>query len=151
MHKAVRMIAGLALASSFATGASAQMKPEDSILYRQGIFKAQRWNMIPMAGMVQGKIPYDQAAFLVRAQRLDQLAKMAWEGFGPGTDAGAPTRAKPEIWSDSAKFKQAADAFQAETPKLVAAAQSGNMDQIKAAFGAVAKTCDNCHDNFRTK
>jgi len=25
------------------------------------------------------------------------------------------------------------------------------MDQIKAAFGGVAKSCDNCHDNFRSK
>ena len=33
----------------------------------------------------------------------------------------------------------------------VAAAQTGNMDQIKAAFGGVVKSCDNCHDNFRNK
>jgi cytochrome c556 len=150
MHQHLKLVAGLLLAG-VAASAQAQMKPEDAIQYRQGIFKAQRWNMVAMAGMVQGRVPYDQAAFLQRAQRLDQLSKMAWDGFGAGTDAGAPTKAKAEIWSNAAGFKQAADAFQAETPKLVAAAQSGNMDQIKAAFGAVAKSCDNCHDNFRAK
>ena len=101
--------------------------------------------------MASGKMPYDQAAFLQRAQRLNQLSPMAWDGFGPGTDAGAPTKARPEIWSNAAGFKQAQEAFQAETVKLVAAAQSGNMDQIKAAVSATAKSCDNCHDNFRAK
>jgi len=150
MQKRFKYAAALLLAGA-AVSAHAQFKPEEAIAYRQGIFKAQRWNMVPMAMMVQGKTPYDQATFLRHAQRLDQVSKMAWDGFGPGTDAGAPTKARPEIWSNAAGFKQAADAFQAETPKLVAAAQSGNMDQIKAAFGGVAKSCDNCHDNFRSK
>jgi cytochrome c556 len=150
MQMRTKLAAALVLAATTAS-AHAQSKPEDSILYRQGVFKAQRWNLLPMAMMVQGKMPYDQAAFLMRAQRLDQLSKMAWEGFGPGTDAGAPTKARAEIWSNAAGFKQAQEAFQAETPKLVAAAQSGNMDQIKAAFSGVVKTCDNCHDNFRSK
>jgi cytochrome c556 len=150
MQMRTKLATALVLTAT-AASAHAQFKPEEAIQYRQGIFKAQRWNLVPMAMMVQGKMPYDQAAFLMRAQRLDQVSKMAWDGFGPGTDAGAPTKAKPEIWSDAAGFKQAADAFQAETPKLVAAAQSGNMDQIKAAFQGVVKTCDNCHDKFRSK
>jgi len=150
MQMRTKLAVALVLAAT-AVSAHAQSKPEESIQYRQGIFKAQRWNLLPMAMMVQGKMPYDQAAFLMRAQRLDQLSKMAWEGFGPGTDAGAPTKARSEIWSNATGFKQAQDAFQAETPKLVAAAQSGNMDQIKAAFSGVVKTCDNCHDNFRSK
>lgn len=150
MRQHLKLVAGILLAG-MAVSAQAQMKPEDSIQYRQGIFAAQRWNLLQMLAMVQGRAPYDQAAFLMRAQRLDQLSKMAWEGFGPNTNAGAPTKARPEIWSNPAGFKQAADAFQAETPKLVAAAQSGNMDQIKPAFSAVVKSCDNCHDNFRGK
>ena len=151
MQKAVKLGLGVALATVFATAAFAQVKPDTAIQYRQGIFKAQLWNVLPMAAMVQGKAPYDQAAFLLRAQRLDQLSKMAWDGFGPGTNAGAPTKARPEVWSNGAGFKQAAEAFQAETPKLVAAAQTGNMDQIKSAFGAVTKGCDNGHDNCRSK
>jgi cytochrome c556 len=150
MQMRSKLVAALVLAGT-ALSAQAQMKPEDSILYRQGIFKAQRWNFVPMFMMASGKMPYDQAVFLQRAQRLNQLSTMAWEGFGPGTDAGAPTKARPEVWSNAAGFKQAQEAFQAETVKLVAAAQSGNMDQIKAAVSATAKSCDNCHDNFRAK
>jgi cytochrome c556 len=150
MQMRYKLAAALALAAT-TVSAQAQMKPEEVIQYRQGVFKAIRWNVAPMGAMVQGKMPFDQAAFLGKAQRLDQLAKMPWDGFGAGTDKGAPTRAKPEVWTDAAGFKKAADAFQAETPKLVAAAQSGNMDQIKAAFQGVIKTCDACHDNFRSK
>jgi cytochrome c556 len=150
MHLRIKVAAALALAG-IAVAAHAQFKPEESIQYRQGIFKAIRWNLVPMAAMVQGKMPYDQQAFLQRATRLQQLSEMPWEGFGPGTDSGAKTRAKPEIWSDAAGFRQAHEAFRAETPKLVAAAQSGNLDQIRPVFQGVTKACDNCHDKFREK
>ena len=33
--------------------------------------------------------------------------------------------------------------------KLVAAAKTGNLDNLKAAFGSAAPTCKGCHDNFR--
>lgn len=150
MQMRFKLVAALVLAGT-AFSAHAQFKPEEAIQYRQGIFKAVRWNLVPMGAMVQGKVPFDQAAFVQRAQRLQMLSSMPWDGFGAGTDAGAPTKARPEIWSNAAGFKQAQDAFQAEAPKLVAAAQSGNMDQIKAAFQGVVKTCDGCHDNFRSK
>jgi cytochrome c556 len=150
MHLRIKVAAALALAG-IAVAAHAQFKPEESIQYRQGIFKAQRWNLVPMAMMVQGKMPYDAQAFQMRAQRLHQLSAMAWEGFGPGTDSGAPTKARPEIWSDATGFKQAQDAFQAEAAKLATAAQSGNLDQIRPVFQGVVKTCDNCHDKFRAK
>ncbi|GIK86428.1 MAG: cytochrome c [Burkholderiales bacterium] len=150
MHMRSKLAVALALAGT-ALSAQAQFKPEEAIAYRQGIMKAQRWNLVPMAMMVQGKMPYDQAVFLTKAQRLNALSSMTADGFVPGSEAGAPTKARPEIWSNAAGFKQAADQFAAETPKLVAAAQSGNMDQIKAAFGGVVKSCDNCHDNFRSR
>lgn len=141
----------VALATVFATAAFAQVRPDTAIQYRQGIFKAQLWNVLPMAAMVQGKAPYDQAAFLLRAQRLDQLSKMAWDGFGPGTNAGVPTKARPEVWSNGAGFKQAADAFQAETPSCWPPRRPATWIRSKSAFGAVTKSCDNCHDNFRSK
>ena len=52
-----------------------------------------------MAMMVQGKMPYAQAAFLSRAQRLEQLSHMAWEGFGAGTDKGRAFRRLLELYA----------------------------------------------------
>jgi len=76
------------------------------------------------------------------------VAKLPWAAFGEGTDKGE-TRAKPEIWKEAAKFKEAADKNQAEIAKLVAAAKTGNLDNLKTAFGSAAPTCKACHDNFR--
>jgi cytochrome c556 len=36
-----------------------------------------------------------------------------------------------------------------EVAKLNAAAKTGNLDQIKAAFGAAGASCKACHDDFR--
>ena len=35
--------------------------------------------------------------------------------------------------------------------KLAAAAKTGNLDNLKTAFGAAAGTCKACHDNYRAK
>ncbi len=47
--------------------------------------------------------------------------------------------------------KAAADKFQAESVKLAAAAKTGKLDDLKAAFGNAASTCKGCHDTFRAK
>ena len=65
--------------------------------------------------------------------------------------SGAPTKALPAIWSEQAKYKEHADKLQAEATKLAAAAKTGNLDNLKASFGATAGTCKACHDAFRSK
>jgi cytochrome c556 len=79
------------------------------------------------------------------------MAKLPWTAFGEGTDQGGNTKAKPEVWSDNAKFKDAADKMQAEVVKLGAAAKTGKLDDLKAAVSATGGSCKNCHDNFRNK
>ena len=49
------------------------------------------------------------------------------------------------------RFKDHAEKLEAETAKLAAAAKTGNLDNLKTAFGATAGTCKACHDNFRAK
>ena len=64
---------------------------------------------------------------------------------------GHDTKAKPDVWKDPAKFQAAGKELQQQTAKLDAAAKTGNLDLIKAAFGDTAKACKNCHDSFRNK
>jgi cytochrome c556 len=141
-------VAGLAVA---ATLGAQQVKPDRAIKYRQGVMQAQGWHMGRMNAMLKGDIPYNKDEFLMRATYVDQLARMPWEGFTPGSEQGAPTKAKPDIWKDSASFKQHQDKLVAETPKLVAAARTGDASQLKGPFGDVVKACDGCHDDFRSK
>ena len=83
--------------------------------------------------------------------RPGDLVTLKGTGFGAGTDKGAPTKALPEIWTEQAKFKEHSDKLQAESVKLAAAAKTGNLDNLKTAFGAAAGTCKACHDNYRAK
>lgn len=152
MKKVVSVLSAVALVGALTVTASAQeYKPDRAIKYRQGIMQAQSWNMGILGPMVKGERPYDKDLFLRQAVFLEQVSKMAWEGYPPGSDQGAPTKAKPEIWKEPAKFRQMIDAFEGATPKLVAAAKVGTLDAVKGPFSDVAKACNNCHDDFRAK
>jgi cytochrome c556 len=101
-----------------------------------------------LGAMASGRVPYDAKAAAENADVIAAVAKLPWVAFGEGTDKGE-TRAKPEIWKESAKFKEAADKSQAELAKVVAAAKTGNLDALKAAVGPAGASCKACHDNFR--
>ena len=101
-----------------------------------------------VGAMVQGRVPFDAAAAQANLEIATTMSKLPFTAFGPGTDVG-DTRAKPVVWSDNAKFTAAATRMQDEMAKLNAAAKSGNLDQIKAAFGPVGNACKACHDDFR--
>ena len=82
------------------------------------------------------------------AALLAALAPLPGTAFGPGTDKGE-TRAAPEIWTESDKFKAGMTKMTEELNKLNAAAKTGDLAQIKAAFGGAAQTCKSCHDSYR--
>jgi cytochrome c556 len=79
------------------------------------------------------------------------LSALPWGAFGPGTDKGAPTDAKPAIWSEPAKFKDLADKMQVEVTKLAAAAKTGNLENLKIAYRTAGETCKACHDAFTSQ
>ena len=101
-----------------------------------------------LGAMAQGKMAFDAKLAAENAAILENTYKLAWVGFGPGTEGG---NAKPELWKEQDKVKQGLDKYNAEMPKLVAAAKTGNLDNLKAAFGDAAQTCKACHDDFRKK
>ena len=140
----------LVLASllAFSSLASAQFnKPEDAIRYRKAGFTIMAAHFSRIGAMVNGKAPFDAAAAASNAQLVEQVGTLPWAGFVAGSEDGS--KAKPEVWTNAAKFKEAADKFRAESAKLTAAAKTGNADQLKTAFGATAATCKGCHDTFK--
>lgn len=151
MGRISRVFLGLALAGAVGGALAQDIRADRAIKYRQGIMQAQGWNLMFLAAMVKGDPPYNKDRFLAYATTLEQVSHMAWEGYTPGSDQGAPNRAKPEIWKDAAKFKQAVEVFKTATSRLTAAARLGTLDAVKAPFGDVVKSCDNCHDSFRSK
>ncbi|WP_396434726.1 c-type cytochrome [Limnohabitans sp.] len=123
-------------------------KPEDAIKYRKASFTVMAAHFGRLGAMANGRAPYDAMAAASNADVVAAMSKLPWAAFGEGTDKG-DTRAKPEIWKEADKYKEAADKMQAEIVKLNTAAKAGNIDALKAAFGPAAATCKACHDNFR--
>ena len=146
------MLSWLALSATVVSfSASAQFaKPEDAIKYRKAAFTVTGAHFVRMGAMAQGRVPFDSKIATENAEIVATMAKLPWAAFGEGTDSG-DTRAKSEIWSQNAKFKENSEKFQAESLKLVAAARGGREDAFKSAFNATAGTCKTCHDDFRGK
>ncbi len=140
----------LLLGAGYSLTAYSQAKPETLVKQRQSAMVLQGKYFGPMAGMAQGKVPFNATVIARNAVYLEALSHMAWDGFQPGT-SGEKSRALPEIYSDAAKFKAAQDSFQSNAAKLVAASKGGDEAAIKAAIGAIGKDCSGCHDNFRQK
>jgi cytochrome c556 len=103
-----------------------------------------------IGAMVNGKAPFDAKSAQDSAFIVATLSTLPWAGFTPDTEA-LKSRAKPEIWKENAKFKEASEKMMAEVAKLEVASKSGNLDTIKAAFGAAGGSCKNCHDSFQVK
>jgi cytochrome c556 len=68
---------------------------------------------------------------------------------GSGPADGVKTRAKPEVWSDAAGFKAAADKAAADADAVVTAADSKNTEAVTAAVKAFQGNCGACHAKYR--
>ncbi|MEO8346865.1 MAG: cytochrome c [Betaproteobacteria bacterium] len=149
MNNAAKVVCGLALAGMATTTPLAQeMRPDRAVKYRQGVMYAMNANLGVLSRMVKGEIPFNKDSAVRSARFSAELSEMPWDGFVPVSHEGGKTKAKADIWKDKAQFDKLAQAMQAEMPKLVAAAQTGDVAQLKSALGPVAKSCDNCHDKF---
>lgn len=148
-----RLIAALAATGAVLAAAPVHAqfaKPEDAIKYRQSALFVMGQNFSRVGAMASGRAPFDAKVAADSAAVVEFMSKLPWAAFGEGTDKGN-TKAKPDIWKESDKFRAAASKMQEEVAKLNAAAKTGNLDQIKATFGAAAQTCKACHDDFRSQ
>lgn len=142
----------IAMAGCLAVPAQAQFsKPEDAIKYRQSAYTIMGTQMGRIFTELKSGKP-DVAAIQRSANIVDFVSQLPGEGYIPGSEKGGnpPTRAKPEVFTDP-KVTQYGREMRQEVVKLNEVAKSGDVAAIRAQFQATAKTCDNCHDNFRNK
>ncbi|MCC6867920.1 MAG: cytochrome c [Burkholderiales bacterium] len=142
----------LAVACTFSATAAAQTPAERAIKYRQAALSTMGFHFFGiLAPMAKGERPYDAQVAARSAKFVAELSEMPWhDGFPAGSDAGAPTKAKPEIWKDKAKFDKLAQAMQAEAAKLGQVAGT-DLATMRTQVQATAKACTNCHDEFRAR
>ncbi len=148
MKNLMRIVAACLTAAALVPAHAQFAKPEDAVKYRKASYTVMAAHFGRLGAMANGRVPYDAKLAAENAELVVALAKLPWAAYGEGTDKGE-TRAKPEIWKEAAKFKEAADKMQAEVGKLNVAAKAGNVEALKAAFGPAAASCKACHDNFR--
>lgn len=74
-----------------------------------------------------------------------------WFPAGSGPQPGVKTAAKPEIWSQAARFRQLQDTFAAQASAFQRVAGSGNVAAIRTAARSLGASCKACHDQFRNE
>lgn len=140
-------IAGLLVCA--AVDAGAQHKPETVIHYRQSAMTLIGWNFSPLSAMVKGKLKWDAKEFAMRADRIASLAPQIQEGFAKGSDKGAETDAKADIWSNPEDFQSKISDFVNQSKALSDVAKSADEAKTKEQFKELGGACKNCHEKYK--
>jgi len=147
-----RSLLAAALVATLSLPAAAQFqKPEDAVKYRQSTMFVMANHFGRIGAMVNNRAPYDAAQAVANAEIVSTLSRLHWVGFVDGTSSTEKGKASAKVWSDRAKFDEGARKMQDEVAKLLAAARTNNLDNLKAAFGPVGQACKACHDDYRNQ
>ncbi len=123
----------------------------DIVKERQASMKAQGADLKAVTDYARGKGDKD-AALKGASDLADRAAKDA-KLFPKGTssaDLPGVSKAKPEIWTDNAKFMAILKGMQDKSSKLADLIKTGSPDDVKTAATDLAKTgCGACHSTYR--
>lgn len=97
----------------------------------------------------------DLAVVKANAQTVTRLGQQQnrqnWFPAKTGSGQGLQTAAGAAIWSNPADFKAKRADFAKASAGYAAIAAKGDVEAIKAATGAVGKTCKGCHETYRDR
>jgi cytochrome c556 len=120
---------------------------EPSIEYRQLVMGAIGSNMGAIGGIMKYQLALP-GAVANHAKQMADAAKLIAPAFKQKVTAGK-TDARPEIWSDWAKFEAAAADFEKAATNLAMAANGSDSGAVGLAVRALGESCGGCHDSFR--
>lgn len=144
----VAAVVGALVAGGIVGGATIAMAQADVIKQRQENRKQTAAAMRAIKGIIDAK--GDAKTAVPQAAKLKELENAFVKMFPAGSDKGE-TKALPAVWTDMKGFEAASAAANAAYDKLAAAAGSGDLAALTAAFGETGKTCGACHEKFRAK
>lgn len=124
--------------------------PENIIKYRQNVMKGIDGNAAGAEAILENKVAFKDR-LIDHARAIEAGTRNIPALFPSGTESGADTRAREEIWSKQEQFeKNAKDTHEkaAAFVKAVAGKDEGNM---RAAFKELDKSCSACHREFRKR
>ena len=113
-------------------------------------FQKERNAQMKILGQSMGKLKRasNTAAMRAPAAAISNATKKLTTMW-PAGSGGPATRAKAEIWSNSADFNAKMEAMQSAADALIQAAAGSDLGAARAAFGGVGRTCGGCHKVYR--
>lgn len=124
---------------------------EDAIKFRQSGYTFMSWNMARIRANVEGQYNAEEVQRAANA-----IAAIANSGMGtlfvPGSDQGSgwkPTRARSNLFTDSAGVAKVATDFNREANEMARIAAGGDAAAVRAQFGKLGASCKACHDKYR--
>lgn len=145
-----RALAGAVLAGAILSAPAQALEPGDAIQTRKAVMASIGAHMSGIKaglGAKNGKLVAGHAgAIAALAPVLPNLFPK-----GSGSEAGE-TRARAEIWQNWDDFVATTAALQEAANELALITELGDMSDIAAQFGVMAKAgCAACHRHFRTR
>ncbi len=133
-------VTGVAFAHSGATGI---------VKERMEAMKDIGSQMKIIGRMIKGNDPFDAKSVEKAAITISGHAAEIKNLF-PENSTESPSEALPAIWSEWDEFIAIADKMKSEAEILSNVAKSAsNVEDIKAQFAGVGKTCSGCHEKYR--
>lgn len=114
---------------------------------RSVAFKSFMPTFSTMRKMVNGDEAFDAEKFKQAAQKFTEEARIPFKSFQ--NDPQGNGDALPNIWTNPEEFQAEQKRFLTAVDALNQAAQTGQLDKIKPAFGSAASSCKSCHDTYR--
>jgi cytochrome c556 len=127
-----------------------EQQAQQAVAVRQSIFKLLGWQIAPVGGMLQNRVPFDAAVVERHASRIAALGTMIPEAFAADTRGRqVRTEARDGIWTNRGDFESKAQNLVGAANALAKAAAGGDRAATLRAAGEMAGMCKACHDTYR--
>ena len=145
----MKKLAVIVLTTLFASTPALADDDHPVVEYREKVMDALGAHLKASSFIMKGQVDRKED-LVVHAEAIRAAARLVPHIFPPES---APDKmksdSKPEVWTDWDGFLKASKALEDASAKLLEAAKSGDMNAYKAQFGAVGKSCGDCHKAYR--
>ena len=146
---------GVIAASFVAVMIAGSAMAHEGVEARQNLMKFIVGNVKAIGAVVKGQSTESMVDVARRASEIKMDADNMGGVFGDQVHVenanGLRTTASPVIWANWSDFFKLGQDMEAAAATLEVTAAGGDMDAVKAAFGAMIKTCGACHKPYRVK
>jgi cytochrome c556 len=151
MKSSLAFVAVAAASAPWAAASPAGLTADQIIAARQASLDMSSITLAELKEAAKGgKDPKTQVYYAAALARWAKALPTLFPA-GTGAEAGVPTRAKAEIWTDRAGFDQRAAEYRAAAERLRDLASAGDADGFKAQVQTVDMACDACHDTYKNQ